>query len=66
MGKRKDIGELLKLSNKERRKLREDEEEAHKEESVMIFITVLVMIAGLIVVLAIFGSLAEVAAWMAK
>ena len=66
MGKRKDIGELLKLSNKERRKLREDEEEAHKEEAVMIFITVLVMIAGLIVVLAIFGSLAEVAAWIAK
>lgn len=66
MGKRKDIGELLKLSNKERRKLREDEEEAHKEEAVMVFITVLVMIAGLIVVLAIFGSLAEVAAWIAK
>lgn len=66
MGKRKDIGELLKLSNKERRKLREDEEEAHKEDAVMILITVLVMIAGLIVVLAIFGSLAEVAAWLTK
>lgn len=66
MGKRRSLEELLKLDERERKRLRDEREEAEKEDKVMVVIALAVVIAGLIVVLAIFGALAEVAAWIAK
>lgn len=63
MGKRRSLEELLKLDERERKRLRDEREEAEKEDKAMAVIALAVVIAGLIVVLAIFGALAEVASW---
>lgn len=63
MGKRRSLEELLKLDERERKRLRDEREEAEKEDKVMAVIALAVVIAGLVIVMAIFGALAEVASW---
>lgn len=63
MGKRRSLEELLKLDEHERKRLRDEREEAEKEDKVMAVIALAVVIAGLVIVVAIFGALAEVASW---
>lgn len=63
MGKRRSLEELLKLDEHERKRLRDEREEAEKEDKVMAVIALAVVIAGLVLVLAIFGAVAEVASW---
>ena len=63
MGKRRSLEELLKLDERERKRLRDEREEAEKEDKVMAVIALAVVIAGLVLVAAIFGALAEVASW---
>lgn len=63
MGKRRSLEELLKLDEHERKRLRDEREEAEKEDKVMAVIALAVVIAGLVLVVAIFGALAEVASW---
>lgn len=63
MGKRRSLEELLKLDEHERKRLRDEREEAEKEDKVVAIIALAVVIAGLVLVVAIFGALAEVASW---
>ena len=63
MGKRRSLEELLKLDERERKRLRDEREEAEKEDKVMAVIALAVVVAGLVLVAAIFGALAEVASW---
>lgn len=63
MGKRRSLEELLKLDEHERKRLRDEREEAEKEEKVMAIIALAVVVAGLVLVAAILGAVAEVASW---
>ena len=63
MGKRRSLEELLKLDEHERKRLRDEREEAEKEDKVMAVIPLAVVIAGLVLVIAILGAVAEVASW---